>query len=164
MSNIKVLFVCSGNICRSPTAEAVLRRHAQAAGLGRRILADSAGTLDYHAGAPPDRRAQLAAQRRGYDLRTLRARQVKQEDFSRFDYLLGLAEEHARWLRDQAPPAQAHKVGLLLDYAPALGRRDVPDPYFGASEGFEVVLDLIERASEALLTELQRELTRRGQS
>jgi protein-tyrosine phosphatase len=164
MTQVRVLFVCTGNICRSPTAEGVLRHRAQALGLHKRILADSAGTLDYHVGEPPDRRTQAAARRRGYDLSRLRARQVQSDDFLRFDYLLGLADEHTRWLRREAPAEQVHKIGLLLDYAPELGRRDVPDPYYGSKEGFEVVLDLIEHAAEGLLAELQHELARRRQA
>jgi protein-tyrosine phosphatase len=163
MSAVRVLFVCTGNICRSPTAEGVLRHRAQALGLHKRIVADSAGTLDYHVGEPPDRRTQAAAQRRGYDLSRLRARQVRPDDFLRFDYLLGLADEHASWLRREAPAEHHRKIGLLLDYAPELGRRDVPDPYYGSKEGFEIVLDLIERAADGLMVELQRELTLREQ-
>jgi protein-tyrosine phosphatase len=87
---------------------------------------------------------------------------VQPDDFGRFDYLLGLADEHARWLRREAPPEHAHKIGLLLDYAPHVGRRDVPDPYYGSKEGFEVVLDLIEQGAEGLLAALRRELTRRA--
>jgi len=161
MSAMRVLFVCTGNICRSPTAEAVLRHQVKAAGLGRRILVASAGTIDYHAGEPPDARAQAAAHRRGYDLRRLRARQVQPRDFATFDYLLGMAEEHVTWLRDRAAPDQLQKIGLLLDYAPDVGRRDVPDPYYGVSQGFELVLDLVERAGEGLLDHLRRELSLR---
>jgi protein-tyrosine phosphatase len=161
MSEVRVLFVCTGNICRSPTAEAVLRHQANAAGLSRRVQVASAGTIDYHAGEPPDARAQAAARNRGYDLTRLRARQVEPGDFAAFDYLLGMAEEHAAWLRDRAAPDQVNKVRLLLDYAPELGRRDVPDPYYGASEGFELVLDLVERASQGLLEQLRRELALR---
>jgi protein-tyrosine phosphatase len=161
MSEVRVLFVCTGNICRSPTAEGVLRHQVQAAGLRRRILVDSAGTLDYHAGEPPDARAQAAARNRGYDLSRLRARQVEPHDFSTFDYLLGMAEEHVTWLRKRAAPDQLQKIGLLLDYAPDLGRRDVPDPYYGVSEGFELVLDLVEQASQGLLDHLRGELALR---
>ena len=158
MSDVRVLFVCTGNICRSPTAEAVLRHQVQAAGLHGRVLVDSAGTVDYHAGEPPDPRAQAAARGRGYDLSRLRARQVEAHDFSMFDYLLGMAQEHVMWLQDRAAPDQVHKIGLVLDYAPELGRRDVPDPYYGVREGFELVLDLVERGSQGLLERLRREL------
>jgi protein-tyrosine phosphatase len=161
MSQIRVLFVCTGNICRSPTAEGVLRYHVEQAGVGDQILVDSAGTIDYHAGEPPDPRMQAAARRRNYDLSRLRARQVEPTDFARFDYLLAMDQDHVSWLKRQAPGDHAHKIQLFLEYAPEIGPREVPDPYYGGTEGFEVVLDLIERASVGLFAELQRELARR---
>jgi protein-tyrosine phosphatase len=161
MSRIRVLFVCTGNICRSPTAEGVLRHHVEQAGVGNRILIDSAGTIDYHVGEPPDPRMQAAARRRNYDLSRLRARQVKPGDFARFDYLLAMDQDHVSWLKREAPGDHMHKIQLFLDYAPHMGPREVPDPYYGGTEGFELVLDLIERASVGLLAELQRELARR---
>lgn len=159
MSQVRVLFVCTGNICRSPTAEAVLRHQVALAGLQDRIAVDSAGTLDFHAGEAPDVRSQAAARLRGYDMSRLRARQVQAEDFADFDYLLGMAQEHVTWLRGRAAPDHTHKIGLLLDYAPELSHRDVPDPYYGTNEGFERVLDLIEHASSALLERLRAQLT-----
>jgi len=162
MSKLRVLFVCTGNICRSPTAEAVFRHQVKAAGLGARILADSAGTRDFHVGEAPDPRAQAVARSRGYDLSRLRARQVQQRDFGAFDYLLGMAEEHVSWMRGKAAPEHAHKIGTFLGFAPDIGGLDVPDPYYGSNEGFEVVLDMIERASQALLEHLREELAARA--
>jgi protein-tyrosine phosphatase len=138
-----------------------LRYHVEQAGVGDQILVDSAGTIDYHAGEPPDPRMQAAARRRNYDLSRLRARQVEPTDFARFDYLLAMDQDHVSWLKRQAPGDHAHKIQLFLEYAPEIGPREVPDPYYGGTEGFEVVLDLIERASVGLFAELQRELARR---
>ena len=149
-----VLFVCMGNVCRSPTAEAVFRRIAAVEGGDLRVHVDSAGTHDYHVGAPPDRRTQAAARRRGYDLSPLRARQLEAADFERFDFVLFMDDRNRR---DAAPLVSATphaEIGLLLDFAPGLRRREVPDPYYGGPEGFEDVLDLVEVAARGLLAEL----------
>ena len=133
----RVLFVCLGNICRSPTAEAVFRELVRREGGDQAIEVDSAGTHAYHAGSPPDERSIAAASRRGYDLSALRARKVTAADFERFDLLLAMDEPVYRQLRDIAPAAQRERVQLFLDYAPQLGRREVPDPYTGGSAGFD---------------------------
>lgn len=160
MSVLKVLFVCTGNICRSPTAEGVFMASAKAAGLARHVRADSAGTTDYHRGEPPDPRAAAAARRRGYDLSRLRARQVAPRDFEQFHYLLAMDASHLAWLRSRSPVEHRHKVRLLLDFAPHLEHREVPDPYYGANEGFDLVLDLIEQATHGLLDQIQHDLGR----
>jgi protein-tyrosine phosphatase len=160
MNRLRVLFVCTGNICRSPTAEGVFRSQAESAGLAHLVHADSAGTTDYHTGEPPDPRTQAAALRRKYDLRHLRARQVSVRDFAEFDYLMAMGADHLDWLRRRSPRDHLHKIRLFLDCAPELAQREVPDPFYGGSEGFELVLDLIERASSGLLEELRPELER----
>ena len=153
----KVLFVCLGNICRSPTAEGVLRRYVQEAALAECIVIDSAGTGDYHIGDAPDERAREAASRRGYDLSGLRARQVTREDFERFDYVLAMDEENLRTLKRLAPPEHAHKLIMFTDFS-SKNARYVPDPYAGGPQGFELVLDLIEDAAQGLLRHIQAEL------
>jgi protein-tyrosine phosphatase len=154
----KVLMVCMGNICRSPTAEAVLRQRLERAGLGRRIGVDSAGTHGGHAGDAPDPRAQRHAGRRGYDLSRLRARALRAEDFARFQLLLAMDEDNLATLQRLRPPAGG-EIGLLMPYARRPGLpREVPDPYYSGPEGFEQVLDLIEAACDGLLAHLQAEL------
>ncbi len=143
-----------GNICRSPTAEGVFAHLAQQAGLLPELEIDSAGTYGYHSGEPPDYRAQQAAAARGVDLSGLRARQVELKDFQRYDYLLAMDRDNFSTLRRMAPPAHAHKVRLLLDFAPHLLEREVPDPYYGGQQGFERVLDLVEEAAQGLLAEV----------
>jgi protein-tyrosine phosphatase len=155
----RVLFVCLGNICRSPTAEVVFRRYVEQAGLEHQIEIDSAGTGDYHIGEPPDERARDAASRRGYDLSALRARQVTRRDFEVFDYLLAMDEENARSLKRLAPHGHAHKVILFTDFG-TNGARYVPDPYAGGVQGFEHVLDLVEDAARGLLRHIESELRR----
>ena len=150
-----VLFVCMGNICRSPTAEAVFRAHAERAGLLDRLRIASAGIGDWHVGQPPDARAIAHARRRGYDLAALRARQVAREDFARFDWIFAMDLRNLRDLAALRPPEHQGHVGLLLDLVPDLGVREVPDPYFGGAQGFETVLELTERASVALLAHLR---------
>lgn len=152
---IGVLFVCTGNICRSPTAEGVLRRQAERAGLAERLAIDSAGTHGYHVGDPPDRRSIAAASRRGIDISGLRARRVSSRDFEAFDYVVALDRGHFDLLRADCPPAHVRRLSLFLGH---LGEelQDVPDPYYGGAKGFEEVLDLIERGCAALLDHIRR--------
>ncbi len=151
-----VLFVCLGNICRSPTAEAVFRAAAQREGVASRFAIDSAGTSDWHAGSPPDWRSISHAAQRGYDLQPLRARQVTRADFQRFDWILAM---DAPVLRDleamKSGPCRGH-LGRFLDFAPQLGTPDVPDPYDAGADAFEKVLDLVEAGSRSLLAHLMR--------
>jgi protein-tyrosine phosphatase len=154
---LKILFICMGNICRSPTAEGVFRRVVEHAGLADRVVIDSAGTGEWHVGSPPDSRACKAAAKRGYDLTTLRARQVSRKDFSDFDYLLAMDEENVRTLERLSPREHAHKVRLLTDFS-STGACSVPDPYAGGPKGFETVLDLVEDAAQGLLRHIRTEL------
>ena len=152
---ISVLFICMGNICRSPTAEGVFRRLVLEAGLADRIAVDSAGTHAYHVNEPADRRAVAAAARRGYSLADIRARRVQDEDFERFDYVIAMDRDNRALLMQQADPQYHHKIRLLLEFSS--GREDdVPDPYYGGAAGFERVLDLVEAASRALLETLHK--------
>ena len=150
---MRILFVCMGNICRSPSAEGVFRRALQQRAPRLSIEVDSAGTHDYHVGEPPDRRAIAAASRRGIDLSGQRARRVEPRDFTTFDLIVAMDEENASALRERAGGAVT-RIRLMMDYAPESGRRSVPDPYYGGAEGFEEVLDLLEEASEGLLREV----------
>lgn len=154
---MRVLFVCLGNICRSPTAEAVLRQRLQQAGLAERIEVDSAGTGDWHVGKAPDSRTQQAASRRGYDLSSLRGRQVSPDDFARFDLILAMDSANLRDLQRLRPAQARGELDLYLRRF-GLAEDEVPDPYYGGSEGFEHVLDLLEQASDALLIELKGRL------
>jgi protein-tyrosine phosphatase len=153
-----VLFVCMGNICRSPTAEAVFRHRAALAGLARYVEVGSAGTGNWHVGDPPDRRAIAHAARRGYDLTKLRARQVVVDDFERFGWILAMDRSNLRELTSLRPEGFRGHLGLFLDVAPSIGVREVPDPYYGGREGFERVLDLIEQASDALIDRIRGQL------
>ena len=148
-----VLFVCMGNICRSPTAEGVFRYHVEAAGMTEIVEIDSAGTHAYHVGEPADRRACAAAERRGMSLEGIRARRVSSEDFERFDYIIAMDEDNLTHLEDESPDKHRHKLRLFLEFA-QLGEREVPDPYYGGAAGFERVLDLVEEASRGLLETL----------
>lgn len=154
---VKVLFVCTGNICRSPTAEGVFRHLAGSAGLGGRVTADSAGTHSYHIGEPPDPRTQRAALARGVDLSALRARKVVAADFTRFDHILAMDHGHLAQLRRIAPAGATAALRLFLDDAAGLEGREVPDPYYGGPGGFEEVLNLCEAGSRGLLDRLMRE-------
>jgi len=144
---VKVLFVCTGNICRSPTAEGVLRRLAEMNKLN--VHVESRGTHDYHVGEPPDERAQHHAKRRGYDLSGQRARHISKRDFEEFDLVVAMDRGHLRILQRLCPPQHARKLRLFLQ------ENDVPDPYYGGPEGFERVLDLVEAACRSLLTEIR---------
>lgn len=156
---VKVLFVCTGNICRSPTAEGVFRAAAEAAGLGARTTADSAGTQGYHIGEAPDPRSVRAAAARQVDISGLRARRVAATDFHRFDLILAMDRGHLHALQSLAPPTPRAKIQLFLDYAGApFAGGDVPDPYYGDGDGFEHVLDMTENAVAGLLAEVRRRL------
>jgi protein-tyrosine phosphatase len=152
-----VLMVCTGNICRSPTADGLLRHALQKAGLSHRVLVDSAGTHDYHVGDPPDRRSVATARRHGVDLASLRARQVALQDFASFDLVLAMDDGHYRQLLRLCPPPYRDRVKLYLSYAPQFGR-DVPDPYYGNGDGFDLVWQMCEAATEALVSEIRSRL------
>ena len=151
---VSVLFVCMGNICRSPAAEGVFRHFVEQAGLAARIETDSAGTHAYHRNEPADRRAQAAAERRGYSLADIRARRIQADDFERFDYILAMDNDNLDLLKEQAEPEQHDKLRLLLEFSSAK-EVEVPDPYYGGASGFERVLDLVEDASRGLLETLK---------
>ncbi|MEQ1526787.1 MAG: low molecular weight protein-tyrosine-phosphatase [Gallionella sp.] len=153
---VSVLFVCMGNICRSPTAEAVFRQYVEHAGLAQFITTDSAGTHDYHIGEPPDLRAQHAALQRGYDMSDLRGRQVAQADFQHFDYVLAMDRANLVILQKLALPGSKAQTQLFLSYARQHSDAEVPDPYYGGSAGFERVLDMIEDAAEGLLQQIRQ--------
>lgn len=153
---ISVVFVCMGNICRSPSAEGVFRKLVEQKNLADRILIDSAGTHAYHIGEAPDSRAQAAARRRGMDLSQQRARRITADDFSRFDYILAMDYDNLERLQALRPPGFAGELALLLSYAPEGEIAEVPDPYYGGERGFERVLDLIEQASSGLLDQISR--------
>ena len=154
---MKILFVCLGNICRSPTAEAVLRGVLAREAPELAITVDSAGTSNYHLDSPPDRRSQAAARQREYDLSGLRARQVRAEDFAAFDLILAMDRNNLEELLRRAPKSARGKIQLFLDYAPEQALREVPDPYYGGPTGFEDVLDLIEAAARGLLRRLREQ-------
>jgi len=147
-----------GNICRSPLAEGVFRHRVKEVGLAHLIQIDSAGTHGYHLGARPDPRAQAAAARRSYDLSGVRARQVTREDIERFDYVLAMDRDNLAYLSELGGSDHRDKPQLLLDFASQANVRDVPDPYYGTADGFDLVLDLVEDASRGLLSDIQRRL------
>ncbi len=158
MKTYSVLFVCTGNICRSPTADGVLRQKVIASGLADCVTVDSAGTTDYHVGEPPDDRAQAHALRRGVDISTLRARQVQPADFDRFDLIVAMDDSHLNALRRQCTPAQAHKLRRFTAFCTQHTSHDVPDPYYGGAQGFEHVLDLVEDGCDGLLASIQKQI------
>jgi protein-tyrosine phosphatase len=153
-TSVRILFVCMGNICRSPSAAGVFKRVLQQHAPDLAIDIDSAGTHDYHVGEPPDPRALAAAQRRGIDLTQLRARLLEARDFATFDLIVAMDEQNVRELRARVTPGARAQIRLMMDYAPEHGRRAVPDPYYGGVEGFEEVLDLLEQAAAGLLREV----------
>ncbi|MCE9678352.1 low molecular weight phosphotyrosine protein phosphatase [Shewanella sp. AS1] len=147
-----VLFVCMGNICRSPTAEAIFK--AKAARRGVAIEVDSAGTIDYHQGEQSDRRARAAGERRGYDFSSIRARGVSDYDFAHFDLILAADNHNMRDLMQRCPVEHRHKLALMLSFAKS-DHTEVPDPYYGGDKGFELVLDLLEQSCDRLLDNIQ---------
>lgn len=158
MAERSLLVVCTGNICRSPTAEGVLRAAAARRGLADRIRVESAGTHDYHVGEAPDPRSMNHAKKRGYDLAPLRASQVSSADFDRFDYILAMDCGHLRILRSMAPANSRAKLGLFLDASARWKGEDVPDPYYGGPDGFEQVLDMTEEAAERWIDRIAAEI------
>jgi protein-tyrosine phosphatase len=156
-----VLFVCMGNICRSPTAEGVFRHHVRQQAPDFNLLLDSAGTHDYHVGEPPDPRTIKAAAGRGIDLAGLRARQVHDADFARFDLILAMDPLNHVTLLERSAPEFHPRIRLLLEFAPQAGRPDVPDPYYGGARGFEEVLDLVDAAAPGLLDEIRQRMRAR---
>ncbi|MBS7807431.1 low molecular weight protein-tyrosine-phosphatase [Variovorax sp. PCZ-1] len=154
---LHILLVCMGNICRSPTAEGVLRAKVAQAGLAARVNIDSAGTHNYHPGSPPDERSQAHALARGYDLSNLRARQITEHDYEKFHVILAMDWDNLALLQDDCPPAHAHKLKLFMSYAAdaSLGQV-VPDPYYGQEAGFERVLDLVEAASAGFIEQFRK--------
>ncbi|HJS33121.1 MAG TPA: low molecular weight protein-tyrosine-phosphatase [Alphaproteobacteria bacterium] len=155
---IGVLFVCTGNICRSPTAAGVFRTMVSRVGLSERFHIDSCGTFSGHVGRPPDPRAQDHALRRGYDIGEIRARLLRADDFVTFDHLLAMDEGQLQVLRRMATPPTRERARLFLDFAPNLPTREVPDPYYGEAADFERALDLIERGAASLLVAVRKEL------
>lgn len=154
----RVLFVCTGNICRSPTAEGAFRHLLEAAGLAEVVMADSAGTQGYHIGDPPDERSVAAAKARGIDISSLRARRVREAEFDAFDLILAMDREHLRHLRAMRREEHRAEVRLFLDFHPEQHLKDVPDPYYGGRSDFEKVLDLVEEANRSLLASIRAKL------
>jgi protein-tyrosine phosphatase len=152
---VKILFVCMGNICRSPTAEGVFRHKISEHGLEDKVHIDSAGTHAYHVGNPPDDRAQSAALKRGFDLSTQRARRVSSEDFEHFDYVIAMDVDNQYDLKAICPAGHEERLHLFLNFSENYEQHEVPDPYYGGGKGFEIVLDLIEDASEGLIEHLK---------
>ena len=158
MKKVSVLVVCTGNICRSPTGEGVLRHLAEKRGLADRVAVRSAGTHDYHVGESPDARSMKHASRRGYDLSSQRAMQVSRQHFHEFDYILAMDRGHLRQLKAIAPAGARARLGMFLDASARWKGEDVPDPYYGGAEGFENVLDMVEDAAKGWLDIIEAEL------
>ncbi|EON12230.1 low molecular weight protein-tyrosine-phosphatase [Pandoraea sp. SD6-2] len=156
MNHASVLFVCMGNICRSPSADGIFRHRLVEAGLADLIVVDSAGTHSYHIGHAPDARTQAAAQRRGYDLSELRARRVETGDFAHFDWIVAMDDANVAELTARCPAEYRHKIVRLMDFAARHDATEVPDPYYGGAQGFETVLDYIEDGLDGLLARLKK--------
>lgn len=155
MSKVSVLFVCLGNICRSPTAHGVFQGMVDAGGFGAAINVDSAGTGDWHIGHSPDQRTAQVAATKGYDLSELRARLVTGDDFSQFDYVIAMDRANLKDLKAMQPDDYSGYLGLFLDFSTQDSHSEVPDPYYGGEDGFELVFSLVEEASQGLLTHIQ---------
>ncbi len=153
---VKVLFVCMGNICRSPTAEGTFRHIVEQGGLSDEFHIDSAGTIDFHIGDPPDVRAQETALRYGVDITRLRARQVNSNDFHIFDYVLAMDRENFQGLNQICPEGRGNRLHMFCDFHPDASIREVPDPYYGGTRGFDTVFDLVMKASKGLLEHIQK--------
>ena len=158
MKNFAVLFVCMGNICRSPTAHGVFKRKLMDAGLAHRVKVDSAGTHNYHPGGPPDARSQAHAAKRGYDLSDLRARQIIEADFTHYDLILVMDWDNLALVQDECPPEHMGKVRRLTEFCLTHDTLVVPDPYHGGAKGFDQVLDLVEDACDALLRHAKQQI------
>jgi protein-tyrosine phosphatase len=156
MQMTRVLFVCLGNICRSPTADGIFRQLVMRENLNQKILVDSAGTGGWHIGKAPDSRTVAAAYQRGYDLSILRARQVNVQDFAEFDYLLAMDKSNLSDLQRMKPSSYTGHLGLFLEFGSRGDYREVPDPYYGSNDGFELVLDLVEDAAQGLLNHIRK--------
>ena len=154
---LKILFVCMGNICRSPTAQGVFEQLVEAHDLADSVVIDSAGTHAYHVGEQPDKRAAQAAARRGIDMSSQRARRVAEADFEEFDLVLAMDHDNYEELGAVCPPGHEGKLRLFLDFAPDVTEREVPDPYYGGPGGFERVLDLVEMAAAGLLADIRQQ-------
>jgi protein-tyrosine phosphatase len=161
---IKVLFVCMGNICRSPTAEGVFRFLVRQQGLGASVEVDSAGTHGYHVGESPDPRTQRAAASRGYDLSSIRARKVAAQDLEYFDLILAMDKNNLEVLRRMCPPQVAGRLQLFMSYAKNFDDEEVPDPFYGLGHGFDLVIDMVEDASAGLIEELKGRLSKKSTS
>jgi protein-tyrosine phosphatase len=159
---IRVLFVCMGNICRSPLAQGVLESRLRDEQLLERVEVDSAGTHAYHTGEAPDRRGIAAARQRGIDISGQAARPVRDRDFQEFDLIIAMDEDNKRRLESVCPEGHLDKLYLMLDFAPELREREVPDPYYGAEHGFEKVLDMLELCMEELVDVLQEQMVTHG--
>lgn len=155
MAKIAILFVCLGNICRSPVAEGIFRKKIEDAGLSDKVIIDSAGTAAWHVGKPPDPRMTSAANIRGYDLTPLRARQAIADDFDKFDFIIAMDHENYDNLMDIRPPSARANLAMFLDFAEHITETQVPDPYFGGERGFYHVIDLVENAADGLIKSLE---------
>ncbi len=161
---VKVLFVCMGNICRSPTAEGVFRHITREAGVDSHVTTDSAGTHAYHVGNPPDDRAQATARNRGIEIGDLRARRVREQDFEIYDYVLAMDSDNYEILMSLSPPEFRDRIHYLLDFADELAETEVPDPYYGGRRGFDRVFDLVEIASQGLLSDIKEKHLNQGRT
>jgi len=157
-NKVSVLFVCMGNICRSPTAEGVFRKIVADEGLEETVRVDSAGTHAYHTNEPPDRRAQQAAERRGFSLADIRARRLREKDFEEYDYILAMDEDNLHIVREVQISEHSAELRLFMEFAEDNHMTEVPDPYYGGTAGFERVLDLVEEASRGLLETLRNRI------